>query len=174
MYSKAIPMLGSVNTALRAGVAATLLSSFLALAVFAQNPPKKESPSGFAKFKPPKVGAYLGAFSGTNAICDVDQGRQLIRMPLRVEDDKKNSYKVTSYQFGYTRIGVVEDEESGKISPQSDMVSGQFNATPLPELWQSTIAETLRKGEQFYFFDIICSDKQGRMFFAPELKITMK
>lgn len=167
-------MSASVNTSFRARIAFTFIASLVSLAVYAQNPPKKETPSGFVKFKPPKVSAYLGAFSGTNSICDVEQGKQLIRMPLRVEDDKKNTYKVTSYQFGYTRIGILEDEETGKISPQSDMVSGQFNATPLPELWQNTITETLHKGEQFYFFDIICADKQGRMFFAPELKITMK
>ena len=140
----------------------------------AQNPVNKELAKGFAKFKPPKVNAMLGSISGSAAQCDVEQAKQLIRMPLRVEDDKKNTYAITSYQFGYTRLGVVEDEETGKLMPQSDMVSQRFTATPLPELWVNTITETLHKGEQFYFFDIICADRQGRLFFAPELKITMK
>lgn len=140
----------------------------------AQIPAKQEPVKGFSKFKPPKVNAMLGSLSGSNAQCDVEQAKQLVRLPIRVEDEKKNSYAVTSYQFGYTRLGVVEDEETGKMMPQSDMVSQRFTATPLPELWVNTITESLRKGEQFYFFDIICADKQGRLFFAPELKITMK
>lgn len=147
---------------------------FFSSPAVAQSPVNKDSEKGFVKFKPPKVSAMLGSISGSNAQCDVEQAKRLIRLPIRVEDEKKNLYTVTSYQFGYTRLGVVEDEETGKMLPQSDMVSQQFNATPLPELWQNTIVETLRKGEQFHFFDIICSDKQGRLFFAPELKITMK
>ena len=54
------------------------------------------------------------------------------------------------------------------------MVSSQFNATPLPAIWQTNIAETLHKGETLHFFDIIVLDKQGRRFFAPELKITIQ
>lgn len=148
--------------------------TFLCKQARAQNPVNKESAKGFVKFKPPKVNAMLGPMNGSSAQCDVEQAKQLIRLPLRVEDDRKNTYAITSYQFGYTRLGVVEDEETGKMLPQSDMVSQRFTATPLPELWVNTITETLHKGEQLYFFDIICTDKQGRLFFAPELKITMK
>lgn len=120
------------------------------------------------------MNAILGTFSGTAGVCDVEQGRQLIRMPIRVEDDKKVVYTVISYQFGYTRIGIVEDEKTGKIAPQSDVVSRSFTSTPLPDLWLNNITETLHKGEQFHFFDIICSDRQGRLFFAPEIKVDIR
>jgi hypothetical protein len=32
----------------------------------------------------------------------------------------------------------------------------------------------LQKDEQLYFFDIVVKDKEGRDFFAPEIKITIK
>ena len=40
--------------------------------------------------------------------------------------------------------------------------------------WQKNIIEGLHKGEEIYFFDIIAIDKQGRRFFAPELKIKIQ
>ena len=54
------------------------------------------------------------------------------------------------------------------------MVTNQFTVTPVPAIWQTNIAETLKKGESLYFFDIIVLDKQGRRFFAPELNITIQ
>ena len=89
-------------------------------------------------------------------------------------DDKNNSYPVYSYQFAYKRIGVTEDEETGKTSPQSDLVADKFTVTPQPEIWKSNIADQLHSGEQLYFFDIVVKDKQGRLFFAPEIKITIQ
>ena len=100
--------------------------------------------------------------------------KQIITLPLRIADEKNETYKISSYQFAYKRIGVTEDEETGKLSPQSDMVAQRFTETPLPELWKSNIIEQLHKGEELYFFDIIMLDKTGRLFFAPDLKITIE
>lgn len=141
--------------------------------IIAQSAAKPIGPP-IAKFKPPVVQSYLGKLTGKNAVASVEEGKNLIVLPLKIMDDKKVNYTIVSYQFAYKRIGAKEDEETGKITAQSDMVARQFNATPLPAIWQNNIAETLHKGESLFFFDIIVLDKQGRRFFAPELNITIQ
>jgi hypothetical protein len=149
------------------------MACMLCTPTFAQDP-KKTVFTSVPKFKPPVTKTFLGKYSGLNAVCSVEEGKQLITLLLKITDDKNNAYKISSYQFAYTRKGVTEDEETGKISPQSDMVADRFMTTPLPAIWQSNIIESLHKGEELYFFDVIVFDKQNRLFFAPELKITIQ
>lgn len=126
------------------------------------------------KFKPPVVKTFLGKITGRSPSIKAEEGKQLISLQLNIVDDKNISYTLGSYQFAYKRIGVTEDEETGKALPQSDMVGDFFTATPLPSLWVKNIKESLHAGEELYFFDVIVLDKQGRRFFAPELKISIQ
>ncbi len=148
-----------------------LLSAMVSFAGIAQT--AKKPVSTFAKFKPPVVKSYLGKYTGT-ANCSPEEGKQIIQQALKIADDKNAVFKISSYQFAYKRLGVTEDETTGAVSPAKDMVSQRFTETPLPEIWKSNITEQLHKGEELYFFDIIVYDKQGRLFFAPELKITIQ
>ena len=147
-----------------------LMFSSLAIAQTTTKPGAKP----MVKFKPPVVKSYLGSFTGKEVVAGVDEAKNLIVLPLKIVDDKNVNYTISSYQFSYKRIGIKEDEETGKTSPESDLVSKQFTETPLPAIWQSNIVETLHKDETLYFFDIIVIDKQGRRFFAPDLKITIQ
>jgi hypothetical protein len=54
------------------------------------------------------------------------------------------------------------------------IVADRFFATPLPKVWIENTKDQFKKDEQLYFFDIVVKDKEGRKFFAPELKITIK
>ncbi len=126
------------------------------------------------KFKPPVVKTYLAKLSGSNAHSTAEEAKQIIVLPLRVSDDKNILYKISSYQLAYKRLGVTEDEETGKVTPSTDMVGQRFTETPLPAIWKTNVTETLKKGEELYFFDVIVSDKQGRLFFAPDLKIKIE
>ena len=147
-----------------------ILINGLAIGQVAQKPAAKT----FVKFKPPIVKTYLGKISGTGATAGTVEIKYLVSLPIKVIDDKDINYSISSYQFVYKRLGVTEDEESGKTSPQTDIVSNHFNTTPLPEIWQKNIIEGAHIGEEVYFFDIIAIDKQGRRFFAPELKIKIQ
>ena len=153
---------------------AVLLSVAATVAAIAQQAPKKPAYTPIAKFKPPVVKSYLAKLTGAAAVCSAEEGKQIIALPLRIADDKNFSYKISSYQLAYKRIGVTEDEETGKVSVANDLVGQRFTETPLPELWKSNIIETLHKGEELLFFDIIVTDKKGRLFFAPDLKITIQ
>jgi hypothetical protein len=146
----------------------------LMAAVAVAQQPKKPVAVPVVKYKPPVVKTFLGKFSGTTATCTAAEGTQIVALPLTITDAQNNAYPVSSYQFAYKRIGVTEDEETGKTSPQSDMVADRFTVTPLPEIWKTNITEQLHTGEELYFFDIVVKDKKGRLFFAPDLKITIQ
>ena len=128
------------------------------------------------KFKPPTVITSLLKYNGINASCFAEEGKQLITFPLQVTDAKKNVYIIVSFGFAYTRIGITEDETTGKTAPQSDVVGRNFTGheNPLPTVWQTNIIETLHQGEQLYFYDVFVKDNQNRTFIAPNLKITIK
>ena len=140
--------------------------------MFAQKPAKPVTPPT-GNVKKPQVKTYIGKITGTISM-NADEARQVVTLPLKVTDDKNVGYVISSYQFAYKRIGITEDEETGKTAVQSDLAAERFTTTPLPAVWQKNIIEGLHKGEELYFFDIIVFDKQGRLFFAPEIKITIQ
>jgi len=147
--------------------------------VFAQKPkpvaakPVAARPGGFQKFTPPRLTSMLGGRSDT-AVVTLGEALQLIAFPLKVTDDKKSIYTISSYQVVYKRLAVTEDEVSGKISPASSTVIELFKTTPLSPIWIKTLTEQLHAGEELGFFDIVVKDAQGRLMFAPELKIKIK
>ena len=65
------------------------------------------------KFKPPVVKSYLG-LNTDGATVSVDEASQLIALPLKITDDKKNVYAIASYGFLYKKKGMLQDEETGK------------------------------------------------------------
>jgi len=140
-----------------------------AISTQAQNKTVKKS---FSKYKPPKLITLLSTYKDS-VMLNAGETENIIGMPLRIVDDKKNVYTISSYQFLYKKNVVTEEEETGKISAATSIVSDRFRTTPLPERWISKIREQLKKGELLYFFDIIAKDAQGRVMYAPDLKITV-
>ena len=142
--------------------------------VIAQKPkPTAVKSTKFQKFTPPKLTSMLGIRTDTATVYR-EEAVQLVKLPLKVTDDKKNVYTISSYQLMYKRRAVTEDEQTGKVSPVISNVSDLFRETPLPALWIKILTEQMRAGEELYFFDIVAKDAQGRLMFAPELKIKIK
>ena len=135
--------------------------------------PAKPKEVPVQKFKVPKLMSSLGTRSDTSVV-PVDEALRLIMLPLTVVDDKKNKYSISSYQCMYKRRAVTENEETGKVSPITSIVAEVFKTTPLPEIWKKTITEQLRSGEEIFFFDIVVKDAQGRLMFAPNLKLIIQ
>ncbi|MBK7434412.1 MAG: hypothetical protein IPI66_11245 [Chitinophagaceae bacterium] len=142
------------------------------LSVRAQTPRTPPKPK-VQQFKPPKLFTQL-SIRMDSVVVDRAEAVLLIKMPLLITDEKKNVYKISSYQFMYKKLGVTEDEASGKVSPTSSRVINLFKTTPLPELWLRIITEDLKSGEELYFYDVIVKDAAGRLMFAPSLKIKVK
>lgn len=140
--------------------------------VLAQKP-KSAVTKPIQKFTPPKLTTTLGIRSDSVTVFR-EEAVQLITLPLRVTDDKKTVYTISSYRFMYKRRAVTEDEETGKVTPIMSNVSDLFRETPLPTRWKNIIVEQIRAGEELYFFDIVAKDSQGRLMFAPTLSIKIK
>lgn len=149
---------------------------FTSLAATAQVQPVKKPPvaTPIVKFKPPVVKTFLAKFTGINATCSAETGKQIITLPLRIVDEKNNSYAISSYQLAYKRLAVKEDETTGQTTPTTDLVAQRFTETPLTGIWKTSIIEQLQKGEELFFFDVIVSDGKGHRFFAPDLKLTIQ
>jgi hypothetical protein len=122
------------------------------------------------KFKPPKLFTQMGGFRDSVTL-SVAEAENIINQPLKIFDDKKGLYTISSYQFLYRRKVVTEDEATGKPIPTSSMVAGTFKVTPMPQIWVNSVKEQVRPGEELYFFDIIAKDAQGRVMYAPDFKI---
>jgi hypothetical protein len=122
------------------------------------------------KFKPPKLFTQMGGFRDSVTL-SVAEAENIINQPLKIFDDKKGLYTISSYQFLYRRKVVTEDETTGKAIPTSSMVASTFKVTPMPEIWVNSVKEQVRPGEELYFFDIIAKDAQGRVMYAPDFKI---
>jgi hypothetical protein len=161
-------MVPIVRLLLSVGFSATLTTAL------AQKPkPAPVKPAATQKFRPPKLTTFLGIRSDS-ATVSVEEALQLVRLPLKITDDKKNPYSISSYQLMYRRRAVTEDEETEKVSLTTSNVAQLFKETPLSEFWKKSITEQLKPGDELYFFDIIAKDSLGRLMFAPDLKIKVQ
>lgn len=149
--------------------------SFIAFSTSAQTvkKPVKNTITPVVKFKPPVVKTFLGRNEKVVTVT-LDEANQLVNLPLKIVDDKNIAYTISSYQFLYKKKSVVENEETGRKDVVFTNTASLFKVTPLPQVWKENISGALQKGEEIYFFDIIVNDKQGRKFFAPDVKIIVK
>lgn len=138
----------------------------------AQRTAAKPAAAKTVGIKPPKLTTFIGNFK--DSVISVRDAEAAAGMALKITDDKGVAYQVSSYQFLYKQIVATEDEQTGRVSLTTSNKSSLFKVTPLPPLWVNTIRENIKPGEQFIFFSVIAKDAQGRVFYAPDLKITFK
>ena len=113
-----------------------------------------------APYKVPKLYTQLGEFRDSVSIT-MAEAEKSVGQELKIFDDKKGVYTVSSYQFLYKKKGVTENEETGKVSPTTTIVSQRFKTTPLPQVWIDNVRQEVKSGEELYFFDVIAKDAQG-------------
>lgn len=135
---------------------------------------QKPKPAGTQKLVLPKLKTALGNRSDSIITASVDETIQLVNQRLSITDDKKLPYTISSYQCMYKRKGVTENEETGKVSPITSVVSSVFKTTPLSAIWIKTISEQLKSGEELFFYDIVVKNAEGRLMFAPNLKLLVQ
>jgi hypothetical protein len=130
----------------------------------------QSKPAG--KYKPPPLFTQLGIFRDSVKLNTTDV-IAVINQPLKIFDDKKVPYAVSSYQLIYKKKAVTENEETGKVTPITSIVASQFTKTPLPEIWINQVRAQVQPGEELLFFDVIAKDAQGRVMYAPNFKIVI-
>ncbi|HRI25034.1 MAG TPA: hypothetical protein PLZ45_10165 [Ferruginibacter sp.] len=151
------------------------LFSAASAAGWAQKPKPVPAGQPMQKYKPPKLTSSLGLHSDS-ATVPMEEARQLVNLPLKITDDKKNLYSISSYQLLYKKAGVTEVEKPDKIEvvPSFTTHAQLFRETPITGTWKKSLAEQLKPGDELFFFDIIVKDAQGRLMFAPELNIRVR
>ena len=135
--------------------------------------PKSAKSTAFVKFKVPKLTTSLGGFKDTSFIAP-QMTDSIIGLSLKVTDAKNVTYILSYYQFLYKKIVTTEDENTGKASKTSSIKSSLFKTSPLPEMWLNAIRENLKAGEELFFFAVVVKDPQGRIMYAPDLKLILK
>ena len=135
--------------------------------------PKSAKPTGFVKYKVPKLTTSLGSFKDTSFIA-ARLADSIIGLHLKIIDVKNVVYSLSSYQFLYKKIVTTEDENTGKASKTSSIKSSLFKTSPLPDMWLNAVRENLKAGEELFFFAIVVKDPQGRIMYAPDLKLILK
>ncbi len=123
--------------------------------------------------KAPKLFTTIGKFKDTSTVT-AQLADSLIRLSLQIADIKKLPYTLTSYQFLYKQMVTTEDEQTGKTSKVASIKSSLFKASPLPTLWINILSENIKKGDEFFFFDVIVKDAKGRFMYAPNLKLIVE
>jgi len=149
------------------------LMSFSVLMAQRTKPTPQRTPPAQKIFKAPKVKTSWGKYTDSSTV-SIEEAVELLSVPLTITDDKNTSYNISSYQFLYRKKGVTEDEQTGKVTPVTSIVTKSLRVTPLPEKLMNFIIEQLRRGEEFSFFDVLVKDAQGHIFFAPSLKVKIK
>src|SRR5688572_1838692 len=97
-----------------------LLITSIATPAIAQRTASKTK--AIAKYKPPKLISLLSSYKDSPTL-NAGEAESIIAMPLRVVDEKKAVYTVSSYRFLYRKNAVTEDEQTGKVSPTTTMYS---------------------------------------------------
>lgn len=124
-------------------------------------------------FKAPKLHTSMHTYKDSVTISYLEMKR-IAGFPLVVTDSANKKYRISSYQVMYRRLGVTENEKTGKISPTYTFASGRFTETPLPPIWVTSIKEDCKPTEHIHFFDIIVRDEQNRLMFAKDLFIKLR
>ena len=135
--------------------------------------PKTAKTTTIVKYKVPKLITTLGGFKDTSFIAP-QMADSIIGLSLRITDTKNVLYTLSSYQFLYKKIVTTEDENTAKTSKTSSIKSSMFKISPLPEMWLNAVRENLNRGEELFFFAIVVKDPQGRIMYAPDLKLILK
>lgn len=121
-------------------------------------------------FKPPVVKVYLGGHQNGDSMSK-ETAKLLLPLPLLIIDAQKTEYKVENYRFLYRKKSYIPNPDNGKDEITFTVSAGTFTETPLPKVWIDNVGFNLLAGEEFYFFDIIVKDKQGKRFLAPNFKL---
>ena len=152
---------------------AAAILTFTVVSASAQRNTTRTAATKPVPVKPPKLTASVGNFKDTMSIAVKDAGK-IVGLPLKITDDKGTPYQISSYRFLYRQVVTSEDEQTGKPYSTYAVKSSLFTTTPLPAAWINMLQERLRAGEEFIFFDVIGKNAKGQVFYASDIKLTLK
>lgn len=96
---------------------------------------------------------------------------QLIDSALVVKDTKGNTYRVTSFDFGYRHLDTTFNDSTEQFEIVPEYFGFTFFQNRIDSLWRSSIKQLLHAGEMIYFDNVIAEDSSGIKYGAPPLHI---
>ena len=129
----------------------------------------QEKPS----LQPPVLQSFWGYYKA--GVHPVETVRMLIDTAIWVMDDQKQRYIVRSFRVNYFSNDQYEDETTGKMKTRRNLLSKEFRETNmLSDLWKQSIYESLKPKDEILIDLLSVKDKQGRIFYAPDIKISVQ
>jgi hypothetical protein len=135
----------------------------------AQQKPTTKTTSGSL----PKLTITLGGIKSSNI--SVQQMQMIVDSPFVVKDEKGITYPIKSFRINYTFKSSYKDEETEKVKEVKDFRAFDFNNTDrLGEDWRNSIKDNVKKEDEMLINNVIVKLKNGKSFFAPELKLKVQ
>lgn len=121
----------------------------------------------------PKLTVTLGGSkSGTITAARL---QQIVDSPLVVKDEKGVAYPLKSFRINYTFKSTYKDEETDKVREVKDFRAYDFNNTDrLSEDWRNSIKDNVKKEDEMLINNVVVRLKNGKSYFAPELKLKVQ
>jgi hypothetical protein len=121
----------------------------------------------------PKLTIMLGGSKSGNI--SIVQMQKIVDSPLIVKDEKGVIYLLKSFRINYTFMSTYRDEETDKVREVKDFRAYDFyNTNQLSEDWRNSIRDNVKKEDEMLINNIVVKLKNGKSFFAPELKLKVQ
>jgi hypothetical protein len=143
-----------------------LINGFFSMAQ--QKPATKPSTAAL-----PKLTVFLGGTKSGNIT--LARLKEIVDSPLVVKDEKGLSYVLKSFRINYTFKSTYKDEETQEVKSVKDFRAFDFtNTDRLNEDWRNSIKDNVKREDEMLINNIVVRLKNGKSFFAPELKMKVQ
>jgi hypothetical protein len=144
---------------------------FLLVGIFSQGQQKSTAKPASASL--PKLTVSLGGNKSGNIT--TAQLQKIVDSPLIVKDEKGVVYSIKSFRINYTFKSTYKDEETDKVREVKDFRAYDFSNTDrLSEDWRNSIKDNVKKEDEMLINNVVVKLKNGKSFFAPELKLKVQ
>lgn len=148
---------------------ALFLCLFIANFCMAQQKPAAKTSSSSL----PKLTVTIGGSKSGNITAARLQ--QIVDSPIVVKDEKGIAYPLKSFRINYTFKSTYKDEETDKVREVKDFRAYDFNNTDrLSEDWRNSIKDNVKKEDEMLINNVVVKLKNGKSYFAPELKLIVQ
>jgi len=147
----------------------TCILLVLSLVVFSAKAQQKSTTKPVATTLP-KLTISIGGIKSGNIT--IDQLKKIVDSPLVAKDEKGITYPIKSFRINYTFKSSYKDEETQQVRTVKDFRAFDFNNTDrLSEDWRNSIKDNVKKDDEMLINNVVVKLKNGKSFFAPELKL---
>ena len=121
----------------------------------------------------PKLTVSMGGSRSGNIT--VARLKEIADSPLVVKDEKGIAYTIKSFRINYTFKSSYKDEETQQVKTVKDFRAYDFNNTDrLSEDWRNSIKDNVKRDDEMLINNVVVRLKNGKSFFAPELKLIVQ